>query len=323
MQPKVSILIPCYNAEQWIAQAIESALVQTYANTEVIVVDDGSIDDSLGIIKSFGHKIRWETGPNRGGNAARNRLLELSTGKWLQYLDADDYLLPDKIQDQIHHLSTEPEADIIFSPIVLECHQSGRIWCENTMIPAPHDPWVLLFRWYLPQTGSPLWSKQALLDVGGWRPDQPRCQEHELYLRLLIAGKRFSYCDSAGAVYRQWSESTVSKVNMPDTYYRRLEITDRAEKYLKDTNNFTLLRQHAVNRARFECARMIWLFDRRWASQLVKKIHVINEDSIPPSTLVPWSYRLLYRFFGFSTAEYLAATKRSVEKYLIKKNTGS
>ena len=87
---KVSILIPCYNAEKWIAQCIESALNQTYANKEVIVVDDGSTDGSLDIIKNFGDKIRWETSPNRGGNAARNRLLELSSGEWLQSLDADD-----------------------------------------------------------------------------------------------------------------------------------------------------------------------------------------------------------------------------------------
>ncbi len=83
----ISILIPCFKAERWIAQAIESALAQTWPEKEVIVVDDGSTDGSLEVIKSFGDRIRWETGPNRGGNAARNRLLELARGEWLQYLD--------------------------------------------------------------------------------------------------------------------------------------------------------------------------------------------------------------------------------------------
>ena len=72
----VSILIPCYNAERWIAQAVESALAQTYSPTEVIVVDDGSRDTSLAILKSFGNRIRLESGPNRGGNITRNRLLD-------------------------------------------------------------------------------------------------------------------------------------------------------------------------------------------------------------------------------------------------------
>src|SRR6476646_1430405 len=97
----VSILTPCYNAERWIAQCIESALAQTWPQKVVIVVDDGSSDASLTIIKTFGDQIRWETGPNRGGNAARNRLLDLARGEWLQYLDADDYLLTGKIERQM------------------------------------------------------------------------------------------------------------------------------------------------------------------------------------------------------------------------------
>ena len=76
----VSILIPCYNAERWIAQAIESALAQTWSEKEIIVVDDGSTDHSLEVIRQFDGRIWWETGPNRGGNVARNRLLELARG---------------------------------------------------------------------------------------------------------------------------------------------------------------------------------------------------------------------------------------------------
>ena len=76
--PLVSILIPCYNAQQWVGDAIRSALAQTWPNKEVIIVDDGSTDDSLAVIRSFGSAIRFETGPNRGGNVARNRLLELT-----------------------------------------------------------------------------------------------------------------------------------------------------------------------------------------------------------------------------------------------------
>ena len=120
MLPKVSILIPCHNAEQWLAQAIASALNQTYPNKEVIVINDGSTDGSLEIIKSFGDHIRWETQSNQGGNATRNRLLELSAGEWLQYLDADDYLLPHKIEKQVQFLTQVLQADIIYSPSLFE-----------------------------------------------------------------------------------------------------------------------------------------------------------------------------------------------------------
>jgi glycosyltransferase involved in cell wall biosynthesis len=152
MRTLVSILIPCFNAERWIGQAIEGALVQTHASSEIIVVDDGSSDGSLDVIKGFGKHIRWESGPNRGGNAARNQLLALARGSWLQYLDADDYLLPDKIERQIAFLGEHPDADIVYSPISLVFNYygaRGRAGAERRYIvpiPEPRDPWILLVR---------------------------------------------------------------------------------------------------------------------------------------------------------------------------------
>src|SRR5262245_8203634 len=222
---KISILIPCYNAQQWVGQAIESALAQTWRDTEIIVVDDGSTDGSLDVIRSFGTRIHWETGPNRGGNAARNRLLQLASGQWLQYLDADDYLLPHHVQHQADVARANPEADVICSPVIMEyCphEQNGYAssaadddrWNprrETLQIRQPHDPWILLIRWYLPQTGASIWRRTALVGIGGWKNDQPCCQEHELYLRLLAASKRFAFNPTSGAIYRQWSLATVCR----------------------------------------------------------------------------------------------------------------
>ncbi len=310
MRSRVSILIPCYNAERWIAQAIQSALDQTYPNKEVIVVDDGSSDRSLKMIKSFGDQIRWETGENRGGNAARNRLLELSNGEWLQYLDADDYLLPQKVEQQMSYLTDSSEIDILYSPTIYEYWQDDHSRREIRAIPEPHDPWILLARWYLPQTNSPLWRKQAILDVGGWKLDQPCCQEHELYLRLLIAGKQFQYCPNAGSVYRQWSESTLCKKDKPQTQFQRLLIKDQLENYLREHNELTIERQRAINQARFECARMIWLNNRQWAQNLVNQIKTTEPSFTPIGSAAPLSYCLTYKLFGFSIAEKIAELRR-------------
>jgi glycosyltransferase involved in cell wall biosynthesis len=167
MSRLVSILIPCFNAERWIGQAIESALAQTYMSTEIIVVDDGSTDGSLEVLRRFGQHIRWETGPNRGANVTRNRLLSLSRGCWLQYLDADDYLLPDKIEPQMEFVAEYPDADVIYSPIVVEYWPPEPGSSYHTLIPELHDPWILLVRCFLPQTGAPLWRKSAVEAVGG------------------------------------------------------------------------------------------------------------------------------------------------------------
>jgi glycosyltransferase involved in cell wall biosynthesis len=118
MSHLVSILIPCFNAERWVGQSIESALEQTWTNKEIIVVDDGSTDGSLEIIKRFGDRIRWETRANGGSNRARNRLIDLARGEWLQYLDADDYLKPDKISSQLDVIDAYPEIDVLFGPSI-------------------------------------------------------------------------------------------------------------------------------------------------------------------------------------------------------------
>ena len=305
MSQLVSILIPCFNAEDWIGTAIESALHQSHPDCEVIVVDDGSTDASLRVIRSFGDAIRFETGPNRGGNTARNRLLELSQGEWLQYLDADDYLLPDKIANQLDR--SGPGSDVVFSPSLIE--QSGTR--EELAIPDPHnDPWILLARWYLPQTGASLWRKQAILDAGGWSPDQPCCQEHELYFRLLANGAKFEYSPAAESVYRKWSTTTVCERDPQLVLERRLEIVARMEEHLTSIGQLTPARLTAINQGRFEVARSAWASDRSLARSTVQTIHSSQGSFRPSGPAGPPLYALAYRTLGFSAAERIAALVR-------------
>jgi len=307
MRTLVSILIPCHNSERWVAQTIESALAQTWAEKEVIVVDDGSTDGSLEVIRSFGDRIGWETGPNRGGNAARNRLLELARGEWLQYLDADDYLLPDKVARQIEVLRAHPSIDLVFGQVIMEHWEKTGAHLEELPIPEPHDPWILLARWYLPQTGACLWRRQAILDAGGWKIDQPSCQEHDLYLRLLMAEKNFTYCDHAGAIYRQWGEHTVCKRDVPEVHRRRLEIEQRVEEFLRTNGKLTRARLHAVNLARFEIARSEWQFNEGFAGEIVGRIYNTEPGFVPDDTpAAPHRYRVALRLLGFRRTERLA-----------------
>jgi glycosyltransferase involved in cell wall biosynthesis len=313
----VSILIPCFNAERWIGAAIDSALAQTWSDREVIVVDDGSTDGSLDVIKSFGSKIRWESGPNRGGNHARNRLLELAGGSWLQYLDADDYLLPDKVASQVAFLAQNPDADLVYGPVTLE-HWSEHEQVRALLpIPEPHDPWVLLARWYLPQTGSPLWRKQAVVDVGGWNVAQVSCQEHELYLRLLAAGKRFVYCPANGAVYRQWSVDTLWQREGAKTRQRRLAIVREAEAFLQGRGKLSVERLRAINEGRFECARMAWAESPDEARRIVAEIHQSQPGFLPSGVAAPPSYRLLYRWLGFGASETIAGWLRGWRRHRV------
>lgn len=109
----VSVLMPCYNAERWIGAALESVLAQTWPAVEVIVVDDGSTDASLAVATRYVRRgVRVESQENRGAAAARNTALRLATGDFIQYLDADDLLAPDKIERQVRGLADRQAGDV-------------------------------------------------------------------------------------------------------------------------------------------------------------------------------------------------------------------
>jgi len=109
MNSRVSILVPAYNAERWIGEALESALHQSWPAIEVIVVDDGSSDDTLMTAKRFeSPRVKVIHQENQGAEVARNRALSEAQGKFLQYLDADDLLSPDKIEAQVRLLESGP-----------------------------------------------------------------------------------------------------------------------------------------------------------------------------------------------------------------------
>jgi len=109
MNPLVSILIPCHNAEKWIANTINSALSQTWDYKEIIIVDDGSIDNSLAVLEQFKSSIvKVISQENKGASVARNRAFKEAQGDFIQYLDADDLLSHGKIEEQILLLQNNP-----------------------------------------------------------------------------------------------------------------------------------------------------------------------------------------------------------------------
>src|SRR5579862_6606561 len=100
--PKVSVLIPCYNAEKWVGETLESVFRQTWPEIEVIVVDDGSTDRSVDVVRSFARpNLRLIQQANRGSTAARNVCCKHAVGDYIHYLDADDLIEPDKIALQM------------------------------------------------------------------------------------------------------------------------------------------------------------------------------------------------------------------------------
>ena len=101
--PRVSLIIPCFNNEKYIQTSIESALNQTYPNVEVVVINDGSNDNSLWEIKRFAGRVEIIDQPNQGACSARNAGISIARGEFLKFLDGDDLLKPDVIEKQMEH----------------------------------------------------------------------------------------------------------------------------------------------------------------------------------------------------------------------------
>lgn len=312
MSVLVSIGIPCFNSERWLAGAIESALAQTWPACEVIVVDDGSTDRSREIARSFGEKVRVFETDHAGGNHARNVALREARGEWMQFLDADDYLEPEKIERQFAEANDGAEADAIYSPYWFE--RFGQVPPERWL--GELDPKLDLFAqwlaWQLPQTGAVLWRKSALESLGGWKEGQPCCQEHELYLRALKAGLRFVFAPTAHAVYRLWSEDTVCRKDPRQTIRVKTALLDDAHGWLAERGRWTPQYQQITARACFEMSRTLARSDLAEAGQYHadRRARGLIAAEGPAA---PLPYRIAYTLLGFPAAERLAAWQRGAQ----------
>ncbi|MFM6290642.1 MAG: glycosyltransferase family 2 protein [Microcystaceae cyanobacterium] len=113
--PTFSVIIPAYNIENYVAQALNSVLAQTFQDFEIILVDDGSFDHTISIIRQFTDpRVKLIQQENRGASSARNHGIRQSQGQYIAFLDGDDYWLPEKLERQLQHLESFPEVGVSF-----------------------------------------------------------------------------------------------------------------------------------------------------------------------------------------------------------------
>lgn len=127
--PKVSVIIPTYNCAHYLGQAIESAMSQTFRDFEIIVLDDGSTDNTSEVIRQYGDDIKYIRQANRGLPAARNRAIESSSGEFVALLDADDWWEPTKLSEQVPLLEADPEAGLAYTDLRV-------VYDDGTVIPS-------------------------------------------------------------------------------------------------------------------------------------------------------------------------------------------
>jgi len=287
----VSIIIPCYNAERWVQEAVESCLDQSYPNIEIIVVDDGSTDRSLEILRRYLPHIKLETGPNRGGNCARNRGFALSSGEYVQYLDADDYLQPDKIATQVRFLE-QTNADAVYGDFRYRRHlPDARFSYLDRVQSSGAQPDILasLLSFWVVNGGAILYRRRAIDRVGGWDETLKAAQDTDFLISVALSGATICYQPGCNFVYRKYGAVTVSTSNLGRWLQNMRSCLSKSETALVNSRRLTGQYMAALATGYFEIARACYSYDARASFEiyartlddLVKKILEMQPQFVP------------------------------------------
>jgi glycosyltransferase involved in cell wall biosynthesis len=308
MTPLVSILIPAYNAQRWIAETIRSALGQTWPNKEIIVVDDGSTDQTLRIARQFEPKgVQVVTQPNQGAAVARNTAFSLAQGDYIQWLDADDLLSPDKIAKQMEAVEKSQSERTLFScgwgyfryrPSKAKFVPTS-LWCDLSPL-----EWVLR-KWeenLHMQTATWLVSRELTEAAGPWDARLLGDDDGEYFLRAINASNGSRFIPQGRVYYRITPSNSLSDIGRSD---KKMEA-----QFLGMKLQIEYLRAREDNdRVRAACVSYLqmWLPTfypnrpdlvqeaQQFAGSLGGRLSIPN---------ISWKYAWIERLFGFGAAKH-------------------
>lgn len=218
MPALVSILIPAFNAEQWIAETLESALRQSWLSKEIIVVDDGSTDGTLAIARGFVDRgVAVLSQPRQGACAARNRAFSLSKGAYVQWLDADDILADNKIERQLEGLGNRPPPRLLLScPWGLFLHRTSKAWFDRSPLWCNLSPVEWLMRKMEHgchmQPATWLVSRELTEAAGTWDVRLHKDQDGEYFNRVICASEGIRFVPDTATYYRHTGSGSVSHI---------------------------------------------------------------------------------------------------------------
>lgn len=207
----ISVVIPAYNREHFIAEAVDSVIRQSYPDIEIIVVDDGSTDRTRQAVKRFGDKIRYIYQNNQGPSAARNKGILAARGEWVAFLDSDDIFFPDKLSQQIKCFKDKAIGLVHAFYYKLDCKKNSIQVIEPAFSMDRHLlQQELLQRKHTIRTSTVVVRRSCFEEVGYFNPAYRAAEDWDMWIR--IASKYdFSYINQPLAIYRRHPDSLVEK----------------------------------------------------------------------------------------------------------------
>jgi glycosyltransferase involved in cell wall biosynthesis len=200
---KVSVIIPAYNGDRYIGEAIDSILAQTYDDYEIIVVDDGSTDNTAQVVQQYGEQIQYFSQTNQGVAASRNLGLTAAKGEYIAFLDQDDLFLPQKLLSQVTLLEKNPSLGM--------ANSGWQIVDQQGQVKAAVKPWEKipqlkladLIIWKPVFLGAMLFRHSWLKRSGGFDTTLEQTPDVDLVLRLAVLGCAAAWVEQTTVKYRQ------------------------------------------------------------------------------------------------------------------------
>ncbi len=211
--PIVSVVIPTYNRKSIISRAINSVLNQTYKNYEIIIVDDGSTDDTIEYIKDhFNSKVKCISQKNKGASSARNRGISEAKGKYVAFLDSDDEWVESKLQGQVAFLEKNPEIALLCG----RTYRSDNIKKVNSSISQSivGDLFPTLFMHSFVSTPTVIVKKEVLDEVGGFDTNYKSAEDFDLWLKITKNYKCAFLPDLVAIVNRGKDNLSTDKITL-------------------------------------------------------------------------------------------------------------
>jgi glycosyltransferase involved in cell wall biosynthesis len=308
MKPLVSILIPAYNAEKWISYTLRSAIAQTWPRKEIIVVNDGSADGTARIVGQFASRgVVLHSTENRGLSAAQNEAFRLCRGDYIQWLDADDLLAPDKIERQMNALrESDSERVLLSSPWAPFFYRTRNAKFVRNSVWEDLPPVEWLFRKLSEnlhmQNATWLVSRELTEAAGPWDTSLHYDQDGEYFTRVLLASEGTRFVPETGIFYRMTSTNRISYIGnsnkKKDSLLRAMQLHIQYIRSLEDSE-----------RVRKACVTYLqnWysnFYPER--SDLVTAMQKLAGE-LGGSLQVPhlrWKYAWMRPVFGWETAKW-------------------
>src|ERR1051326_2026510 len=313
----VSVIIPSFNAAQWIRGAVLSALQQSFDAVEVIAVDDGSLDGTAELItREFPsvHLLR----PSHGGpSRARNAGTTIAHGEFIQYLDADDELTPHKLAIQVSALNRSGK-DVAYGGWQKLVHRRPGNWDSDETVDRrlPESAALALFNGFWCPPAAYLFRRRVLDRFDGWNEGLPVIQDARFVLDCALHGGQFEYCAGIMALYRVHLAGSVSTRDKRAFVRDCFRNANQIEDWWRQRGDLTGEWRKALLEVYLFVARNSFRRDPDLFENAVLSLERLNPRFVPRG---PWRLAIAARILGYKRAETLSYHYRQTKYHILRR----